>query len=73
MVTYKLSKYLSECPNPWQKFVEDCQLHCPRDQAIEKYVDQVLRNRYGCTITDDDDYAYFDDVEHYTLFLMEWT
>lgn len=73
MVEYKLSDYLSDCPKPWRKFIEHCGQHCPRDQAIECYVDQVLRDRYNCTIIDDDDYAHFDDVEHYTLFLIEWS
>ena len=73
MIKYKLPDYLSDCPLPWRNFIKHCQRHCPRDQAIERYVNRILLERYNCAISDDEGCATFRDDELYTLFLMEWS
>ncbi len=64
---------LYACPQPWINFIEHCQDAVPKDSDIERYVDQVLLERYLSVIDDEKECVVFSDDSLYTQFVLEWT
>lgn len=66
----QLKKYLTACPQAWQKFVRETNL--TGDQAGEIIVDQTLDHLYNARVDDTENCVIFNNESSYLMWLLRY-